>query len=458
MNPERYEESGRSLLYLNLKGLLPYCKGCGHILIAQALERALQRLQISPKDIAIFSDIGCVGLIDERVETPHTVHTTHGRSTAFATGLAITDGILSAGKMKSIVMIGDGGAIIGLLHLVQAALMNVDLTVLVHNNFLYGMTGGQSSGFTPQDFVTVTTPAGNFVPPVDLCKILEASHGGFIARKISTDKDLPDVVAKAIAYPGFAVVEILELCVAYAVKNNPITGKDLEEIGKRQGYEFGILVESPRQEFSAAYRDRLSRLPGKKAKAEILEEFSSDLSHPYRILLAGSAGERVQSAASLFITSAAKAGLYATQKNDNPVTQGFGFSLSEIILNPVEVFYTGISSPDALIILSRDGLEEVEQRGDFSRVSPSCVILVDSSLPLPITSHLPGKVIRYPFRNKFSPQNAAIGALNHLLTLTKLFPTEAFQKTVREFYQVGREKEIELAFYDYSVEFSSPDL
>jgi len=457
MNPQKYEESESPFLYLNLKGVLPYCKGCGHILIAQALDRALQKLRISPEDIAIFSDIGCVGLIDERVETPHTVHTTHGRSTAFATGLAIADGILNTGKVKSIVMIGDGGATIGLLHLVQAALMNVDLTVLVHNNFLYGMTGGQSSAFTPLEFITVTTPSGNFVPPVDLCKILEASRGGFIARKISTDKDLPDVVAKAIAYPGFAVVEILELCVAYAVKNNPMTGKDLKEIGKRQGYEFGILVESHRQNFSAAYRERLSRLPSEKGKVEILEEFSSGLSHPFRIIIAGSAGEHVQSAASLFITSAAKAGLFATQKNDNPVTQGSGFSLSEIILSPDEIFYTGISSPDALIILSREGLEEVKRRGDLSRVSLSSVVLLDSSISFPPISHFPGQVIRYPFRDKFTPPNAAIGALHYLLTRRELFPIEAFQRTVEEFYK-ERKRDIDFIWDDYGEDVSSPHL
>ncbi|MGA8071952.1 MAG: thiamine pyrophosphate-dependent enzyme [Candidatus Acidiferrales bacterium] len=121
--------------YLVAKAVLPYCKGCGHGQVLRALGEALGRLQLPPQEVVIVTDIGCVGLADVQFATPHTVHTTHGRSTAFAAGIALADGTLGAGRLKPIVMIGDGGAMIGLNHLVNAALVNPDLTVLVHNNF-----------------------------------------------------------------------------------------------------------------------------------------------------------------------------------------------------------------------------------------------------------------------------------------------------------------------------------
>src|SRR5690606_20124186 len=102
----------------------------------------------------------------------------------------------------NVVAIGDGGATIGLLHLSQAALMNVDLTVLLHNNMLYGMTGGQHSAFTPEGFATSTTRAGNWVPALDMEQFVRACQGPYFARKLATDADLADVIAEAIAFPG----------------------------------------------------------------------------------------------------------------------------------------------------------------------------------------------------------------------------------------------------------------
>ncbi|MBI2197684.1 MAG: 2-oxoacid:ferredoxin oxidoreductase subunit beta, partial [Candidatus Rokubacteria bacterium] len=103
---------------------VPYCKGCGHGLVARGLGEALVRLGLDASQIVLTSDIGCVGLVDPLFPTLHTVHTIHGRSTAVAAGAVLADTVLGEGRMKNIVMIGDGGATIGLLHLTQAALMN----------------------------------------------------------------------------------------------------------------------------------------------------------------------------------------------------------------------------------------------------------------------------------------------------------------------------------------------
>src|SRR3990172_7967939 len=155
--------------YMTEGAVMPFCKGCGHTNILNKLNDALTSLNLKPEDVCLVTDIGCIGLADPLFDRIHTVHTTHGRSTAFATGIELADSILGDSKAKTIVLIGDGGATIGLQHLIQAALLNVDVTVLVCNNFLYGMEGGQSSGFSPTDFVTPSTSWGSFIPPLDFC-------------------------------------------------------------------------------------------------------------------------------------------------------------------------------------------------------------------------------------------------------------------------------------------------
>ena len=160
-------------LYLSPTAKLPYCRGCGHSLVVRATEPRAGALGLPPRSIVLTTDIGCVGLADSLFPYLHTVHTTHGRSTAFATGMALADAILEPRGLKPIVMIGDGGAMIGLLHLVHAAQLNVDVTVLIHNNFMFGMTGGQHSGTEP----------------------LELGHGHHAGRQLDSAARFAGVVA-----------------------------------------------------------------------------------------------------------------------------------------------------------------------------------------------------------------------------------------------------------------------
>jgi len=406
--------------YLSPDARLPYCKGCGHGQVLRALGEALGRLQLPPEKVVIVTDIGCVGLADAQFSTPHTVHTTHGRSPAFAAGIALADGTLGGGQLKPIVLIGDGGAMIGLNHLVNAALVNPDMTVLVHNNFLFGMTGGQNSAFSPAGFVTSTTPDGNATPPLDLARLLIASRASFVARKLATDRDLADAIERAIAHPGFAVVEVLELCTAYATRWNPITGAQLKKVADDAGYALGILSEQPRPAFAATYKRRVADVRPLPIVASAL---AAQLDRPVGLFLAGTAGERVQTAASLLATSGMRAGLHTTQKNDNPVTQGTGFSVSELILSPDEILFTGIEKPDALLIVSDDGARELGRNRVFEDTDESTLVLSDDMIALP---DLPCRVLRFPFRRLAGPKLAATAAALAWLHLTRMIPFEAF--------------------------------
>lgn len=416
-------------VYLRKDLASPYCKGCSHGLVLRALGEALARANLRANDLAIVTDIGCVGLADEHFATPHTVHTTHGRSTAFATGLALAEQVLGAGRLKPIVLIGDGGATIGISHLVNGALLNADVTVLVHNNFLFGMTGGQNSAFSPLEFITATTPAGNSTPPLDLARVLLACRAPFVARKLATDRDLAEVIARAILHPGFALVEILELCTAYATRWNPLTGAELKAVADRAGYELGILAEAPRPTFAANYRRQAES--SARVQGPPVAEFLAELERPLRLVLAGTAGERVQTAASLLGRAAMLAGLEVTQKNDNPVTQGTGFSVSEVILSPEPILFTGIEEPHAVLVVSQDGARELVRSGVLARVEARTMVLADNEVELP---ELRAEVSRLAFRKQTGAKLAASAAVACWLARTRALPLEALWAALRARY------------------------
>jgi len=386
------------------------------------LNDAFVQLQLDPKDVALVTDIGCIGLADMLFEPLHTVHTTHGRSSAFATGIQVADAILYDGKLKTIVILGDGGAMIGIQHLINAALMNADITVLVCNNFLFGMTGGQHSAFSPVDFVTPTTPSGNLIPPLDICNVLRSSNAGYAARMVATDKELAHTIAEAIRHPGFAVVEILELCTEHAVEKNHLTGNSLRTIAEQQGHQLGLLENNQRRlSFGSAYRQKYQSALDRKT-VSIEAEFTSNLKRRTGIVLAGSAGERVQSTAYRLCKGALRSGLYATQKNDNPVTQGSGFSVSEVMLSPNPIHFTGITSPDVLIVSSKEGLMYCIDYGIYDALTERAEVIADSSLELPATT---AKVTQNPFRKEGGNEHATFAALKYYVSRSLLYPPEA---------------------------------
>ena len=407
--------------YLAQGATLPYCKGCGHSQVLRALSQALEQLQLPGSDIAIVTDIGCVGLADAQFATPHTIHTTHGRSTAFATGMALANKTLGTGRLKPIVMIGDGGAMIGINHLVNAALLNPDVTVLVHNNFLFGMTGGQNSAFSPLEFVTSTTPDGNQVPPLDLARVLLAARAPFVARKLATDRDLAAAIAGAIAHPGFAVVEVLELCTAYATRWNALTGKELRQVADRAGYELGVLRDRPRPTYAAgAVQQPAEARQPKPAAPDVL--FPAQLEHPLGLVVAGSAGERVQSAATMLAQAGILAGLHVTQKNDNPVTQGTGFSISQVMISPEPILYTDLERIDAMLVVSSEGARELGASGAYKRVTEHTALLADAAVELP---DLPCPIARHPFRERAGAKLAALAAVAAWLESTSALQLDA---------------------------------
>ena len=349
----------------------PFCPGCGHGTILDRLDAALKKLGLDPREVVLVSDIGCVGLSDQYF-TVHAFHGLHGRSVTYAQGIKLV-----RPEAKVIVLMGDGGCGIGGHHLISAARRNVDLTVLVFNNLNFGMTGGEHSVTTPLGARTATSRWGNLEHPMDVCATVGVNGAGYVWRGTSFDKDLVDRIAEAIQHPGFALLEIWELCTAYYVPNNALKGGQLRAAMEVAEMEAGLLYHRPeRPPFGRAYREATEGLRGQPTlPVRGLEpRFPARLEGTFRFVVAGAAGGRVRSSARLFATAAVLSGLYAAQSDDYPVTVKSGHSVSELVLSPRPIRYPAVEVPDALLVVAPEGLAKV--RRHLERMGPEGTVLV----------------------------------------------------------------------------------
>lgn len=187
----------------------PFCPGCGHGILMGAILRAIDELGLDMDSMLFVSGIGCGGWIPSPHFNADTLHVTHGRPVAFATGA-----VLFNPKLNVVVIGGDGDiASIGGNHLIHAARRNLDMTVICANNSIYGMTGGQVTPTTPLGAMTATTPKGNPEPPFDLSRLVAAAGASYVARySVWHIRPLIKALQKALLHKGFAFVEVLSSC------------------------------------------------------------------------------------------------------------------------------------------------------------------------------------------------------------------------------------------------------
>jgi len=349
--------------YLNAATLpLPFCPGCGHHTVLEKLDQTLVALQPDPEKLVLVSDIGCSGLADQFFST-NALHGLHGRSITYATGVKLANPELTV-----VVLMGDGGCGIGGHHLLNAARRNVGISVVVMNNFNYGMTGGQHSVSTPPGGITGSSTLGALERPMDICGTVAANGATFVARTSTFDPELPELLARAVRHDGFALVDVAELCTAYYAPTNALNRKSMESILDEMGMVRGILVDESRPEYTRLYREQTRHLEGQPAMpARSLEPaWSSSLSYPTGILVAGAAGKKTLSAAGVLVRGGILSGLWGTQKNIIPITVKTGFSVAEVILSPEPILYTGIGEPEIMVVLFPEGLARVRARfGDI---------------------------------------------------------------------------------------------
>lgn len=193
-----------------------WCPGCGHGIITGAVIRAIDNLKLEQSKICIVSGIGCSSRAPGYMNF-NTLHTTHGRALAFATGIKMANP-----DLKVIVLTGDGDcSAIGGNHLIHAARRNIDITTVVFNNSIYGMTSGQYSPMTPKGAFATTAPYGNIDRDFDLCKLAQSAGATYVARgTVYHVPQLIKLIEKALKHKGFSLIDVVDICPTYFGRRN----------------------------------------------------------------------------------------------------------------------------------------------------------------------------------------------------------------------------------------------
>lgn len=380
---------------------MPFCPGCGHGPNTRSITKALQNLGYGPKDVAMVSDIGCTGLVDPLFAC-HTIHGLHGRSPALGVGVTLG---MNNPKKQVIVLIGDGGATIGLQHILEAARRNINMTLIVYNNLLFGMTGGQMSGLSTNQFKDYKQSSDD-ADPYDIVNLAHQAGANFSVR-VNNLKKYTEILEEAFKTPGFSLVELSSLCTSY---------------GMKKVAEF--------QDFIVA-EERLTNnrpvgiTPDRNTKSlfdnmQVLKsQFSSNVTDRIGVVIAGSAGGGIQSAAKMLAQAGMLAGLHASMKGEYPITVGTGFSVAEVILSKEPINYTGLEKPNVVLVVTDDGWIKVK-----SRISDESKVYVDTKVTTEQEHETKG------FFKVAGKKGAALSAVSHWMRESKALPIETLLKVV----------------------------
>jgi 2-oxoglutarate ferredoxin oxidoreductase subunit beta len=195
-----------------------WCPGCGHGTVLNTLVRVVGEMELDPSSVCTVSGIGCSARISGYLDF-HTLHTLHGRALAFATGVKLTKPALTV-----LVPMGDGDATaIGGNHFIHAARRNINITALVMNNRIYGMTGGQYSPLSGTGILATTAPYRSIDRDFDVVKLASGAGATFVARTTAYHvQELAKLLRKAVEHKGFSVLEVMVQCPTYFGRKNKL--------------------------------------------------------------------------------------------------------------------------------------------------------------------------------------------------------------------------------------------
>lgn len=261
--------------YLRHKKRFPpiWCAGCGIGIVMGAIVRAVHDLGYDKNQVAMISGIGCSGRMPVYLDF-YTMHTTHGRALAFATGLK-----LARPELHVIVVMGDGDALaIGGNHFIHTARRNIDLTAIVINNSIYGMTGGQYSPTTPTYSLASTAPYGHVEQPFPISELAQTCGASFVARStVYHAVELENYISRGLEKKGFALIEAVSYChttygrlnrmgsavdMMRQLKENSISMKTAEKLTPEERADKivrGIFVDREIPDYSELYQQVVER-------------------------------------------------------------------------------------------------------------------------------------------------------------------------------------------------------
>lgn len=366
-----------------------FCPGCSHERVVTALDVAICQMNLSGDQVVIVSDIGCSGLIDTFFKT-HAFHGLHGRALTYATGLKLANPELTV-----IVTMGDGGIGIGAAHLLSACRKNLDLTLLILNNFNIGMTGGQFSATTPSHATTASGFLNQLEIPIDICHVAASAGAPYVARCSCFQKDLSKQIEKAIRFNGFSVLDIRGVCTGRYTIHNRLTPDSIQADMNALPKYSGKVEVNQRREYGSYYRELALQQPQVNIPEPVIQAFDPITTGRKEIIILGSAGQKIVTAGEVLCTAGMTAGLHVSLKTEYNITVLRGPSISEIILASEEIDFTGISKPDIIIALSQEGIQR--RLNLFHHLAPDAYIIQATHVTVP--EHK-GKTYRINYKSK----------------------------------------------------------
>ena len=255
-----------------------WCWGCGDGVILKATIRAIEKMGWDMEKVCVVSGIGCSGRFSSYINC-NTIHTTHGRTLAYATGVKLANP-----DVNVIVVAGDGdGLAIGGNHTIHGCRRNIDLNFILINNFIYGLTNSQTSPTTPRGMWTVSQKNGNIDPTFDACKLAIGAGASFVARESMLDpKKLEKILVKGFSHKGFSFFDIMSNChinlgrknkMANAMENlawiDSITTplkkwEALSEEEQMNVFPTGVLREVEQEEYCEMYAQIIEAAQGRR--------------------------------------------------------------------------------------------------------------------------------------------------------------------------------------------------
>jgi pyruvate/2-oxoacid:ferredoxin oxidoreductase beta subunit len=355
-------------------------------------------------EIVLVSDIGCSGLFDTYFNT-HAVHGLHGRALTYAVGIK-----MARPGARVVVTMGDGGLGIGMAHVVSACRRNIGITLLVLDNFTFGMTGGQFSPTTPTALNTASGFLNALEKPLDICLLAAGAGAGHVNRLSVYDKELPEKLAAALAYEGFSLVDLQGVCTGRMVPRNRITPRMIDASVKEAVPARG---QPGRDSYEHLYRELASRAPEAPAPIQVHRQFDPVTTDRQEVLILGRAGQRIATAGEILCLAGMSAGLQVTKKTDYPITVLRGHSISEVVLSPEKIGFTGIEAPGIVLALSREG---VARRAAFlQKLSGIPLVILAKGVAFP---DVPGERIPVAFDDLgIKPPDWALASLGILAVL-----------------------------------------
>ncbi|GAB6146527.1 thiamine pyrophosphate-dependent enzyme [Desulfocicer niacini] len=354
-----------------------FCPGCTHERITKELDKALIKMGIPAEKTVIVTDIGCSGLFDTFFNV-HALHGLHGRALTYAQGLKLADP-----ELNVIVTMGDGGLGIGGAHVLSACRKNMDITLIILNNFNFGMTGGQYSATTPSDAVVGSEFLNQAEIPIDICEVAESAGATWVSRYSGHDANLSDHFVSAMQHKGFAMVETLGMCTGRYTKRNKLNIAAIDAMIEEKPTKTGLVEKNQRPEYGERYRAIAAEKTVYPEAVTVEQQVT--LKNPKReeIVILGSAGMRIVTAGDIVCFAGMVAGLNASMKNDYNITVLRGQSVSELILSPETIGYAGLEAPSIVLALSDEGVQR--RKKIFAKLGPDTLVVREASVEIPET-------------------------------------------------------------------------